>query len=180
MMRLRLPRSARLHMCGPMRHSPLLLALLAAPAFAAAPGPKPLGVFQDWTAASYATGGQTVCYAFTRPTNSVPKLPGRGGVMLTVTERPGSRDEVVLDAGYQYPAKSEPAVQVGPQSLSFYTSGQNAFARDGHAAVMAFEAGAQAVARSPAPTSKTQVVDTFSLNGFTAAYNAVVKACPAK
>ena len=51
----------------------------------AAPGPKELGKFDDWIAATHQESGQTVCYAFTRVQSSAPGLPGRGAVVLTVT-----------------------------------------------------------------------------------------------
>jgi hypothetical protein len=144
---------------------------------AAAAGPKSIGKFDDWTAATHSESGQTVCYAFARAQSSAPALPGRGAVVLTVTERPSGRDTVALQAGFPYAANASVTVQVDQTGLEFYTSGQNAFSRDGKAAVAAFNKGSRAIARSPAPK---EVTDTFSLKGFGAAYAAIVKACPAK
>jgi hypothetical protein len=84
---------------------------------------------------------------------------------------------VAIEAGFQYPPNATVTVQVDQTGLEFYTSGKNAFARDGKAAVAAFSKGSRAIARSPAPK---EVTDTFSLKGFSQAYAAVVKACPAK
>jgi len=144
---------------------------------AATAGPKQIGKFEDWTAATHAESGQTVCYAFTRVQSSTPVLPGRGAVVLTVTERSSGRDAVAIEAGFPYPANASVTVQVDQTALEFYTSGRNAFARDGKAAVAAFQRGSRAIARSPGPK---EVTDTFSLKGFGAAYAAIVKACPAK
>jgi hypothetical protein len=163
----------------------LLLAMPAAaetkkPAPAAHPaaeGPKSIGKFDDWTAATHQESGQTVCYAFTRVQSSAPALPGRGPVVLTVTERPSGRDAVAIEAGLSYAANATVNVQVDQTGLEFYTSGRNAFARDGKAAVTAFSKGSRAIARSP---SSKEVTDTFSLKGFGQAYAAIVKACPAK
>lgn len=177
-----------------MRAPFLVLALLAlpitasaAPASKAAPaphagkadGPKALGIFDDWQAATYAEGGQTVCYAFTRPKSSTPAVPGRGAVLLTVTQRAALRDAISLGAGFAYPAKAEVKVNADSTELDFYTAQRSAFARDGHAAVAAFQKANQAVAHSPEPKGK-MVDDTFSLRGFSAAYAAISKACPAK
>ena len=71
-------------------------------------------------------------------------------------------------------------VQVDTTGLDFYTAQSNAFARDGKAAVAAFQKGQQALARSPGPRDGQTVVDTFSLRGFSAAYAAINKACPAR
>lgn len=148
----------------------------AHPASAAA-GPKSIGKFDDWTAATHSESGQTVCYAFTRAQSSAPALPGRGPVVLTVTERTSGRDAVAIEAGFPYAANATVTVQVDQTGLEFYTSGRNAFARDGKAAVTAFGKGSRAITRSPAPK---EVTDTFSLKGFAGAYAAIVKACPAK
>ncbi len=149
----------------------------AAASHATAAAPKKIGEFGDWTAATHQEGGQSVCYAFTRAQTSAPALPGRGPVILTVTERASGRDAVAIEAGLTYAANAAVTVQVDQTALEFYTSGRNAFARDGKAAVVAFGKAARAVARSPAPK---EVTDTFSLKGFGDAYKAIVKACPAK
>lgn len=144
-----------------------------------AAGPKRIGTWENWEAATHQEAGQPVCYAFTRPTASSPALPGRGDVVLSVTERSGGRDAVALTAGFTYPANAEVDIVSDGVTLPFYTSGRSAFARDGRAAVSLFSRGLQAQARSPGPRGKP-VTDTFSLRGFSQAYAAITKACPAK
>jgi hypothetical protein len=168
----------------------LLIALLAAfaqPGQAAAPlraprpavhPPKLIGRFDDWQAATHQEAGQPVCYALTRAAASAPKLPGRGDVVMTVTERSSGRDAVAISAGFAYPANAEVTVRAEQETLPFYTAQRSAFARDGHAAVAAFMKARQAVARSP--SARGTVTDTFSLRGFSAAYAAITRACPAK
>ncbi len=146
---------------------------------ATANAPKSIGKFDDWQAATHGESGQTVCYAFTRAQTSSPALPGRGDVVLTVTERPSGRDAVAISAGFAYAAQAEVQLTVDKAELPFYTSGRSAFARDGHAVTVAFGSARQAVAKSPGPKA-TAVTDTFSLRGYGAAYAAIVKACPAK
>jgi hypothetical protein len=147
------------------------------PAAPAPAGPKALGKFEDWTAATHTEGGQLVCYAFTRAASSAPAVPNRSEVVLTVTQRPTGRDAVAISAGFAYPQNAEVAVQVDQTALNFYTSQRSAFAREGAQAVATFQRGRQAVARSPGPRN-VPVVDTFSLRGFAQAYAATVKACP--
>jgi hypothetical protein len=142
-------------------------------------GPKAIGTFDEWTAATYEESGQKVCYALTRVQSSTPSLPGRGEVVLTVTERPTVRDTVAIEAGYTYPAKAAVTVQIDQTGLDFFTRQRDAYARDGKAAVAAFQRGERAIVRSPGPKDQ-QMTDTFSLKGFSAAYAAVVKACPEK
>ncbi|HET6183960.1 MAG TPA: invasion associated locus B family protein [Acetobacteraceae bacterium] len=168
----------------------LAAGLLAVPAARAAPhhssatktaagsaAPKALGTFGAWTAATYEQNGQTVCYAFTRahPVGTA----GPNGPLLTVTERPASRDEVAITGTSEYPKDSEVMLQVGQAGVEMYTAGRDAFARDPKAAVAALRRGSQAVARAP-DTHGARSVDTYSLDGFTKAYDAIIKACPAR
>ena len=186
---LRLFAHIPLRICSHM-HIPaacLALAVLLAPASALAQakpapaarpeGPKSIGTFQDWQAATHTEGGQTVCYALTRA-KPAGAVPGRGEVVLTVTHRPNLRDAVAISAGFAYAANAEVKVEAGPASFDFYTAQRSAFAREGARAVAAFNRAAQATARSPGP--RGPVSDTFSLRGFTQAYAAITKACPPK
>jgi len=147
-----------------------------APAHPAVSGPRSIGKFEDWTAASHQEAGQTVCYAFTRPVASTPALPGRGDVVLTVTERPGGRDAVALTAGFAYAPNAEVQMTAEGVSFPFYTSSRSAFARDGRAVAAALGRSRQAVAHSPGPRNAT-ISDTFSLRGFAAAYAAINRTC---
>jgi invasion protein IalB len=166
-----------------MRALPTLLLALPAVALSAAvpawaAGPKSIGAFERWQAATYEEGGQTVCYAFTKARTSNPKIPGRGEAVLTITQRPNGRDQVALSAGFEFAPNATVELQVDKQKpVELYTAKRSAFARDGHALVAAFEKGTAVTTRSPHPQKNT-VTDTFGLQGFTKAYEATVKACP--
>lgn len=153
------------------------LAQTSKPPAAKPAGPKQIGKFADWTAATHQESGGTVCYAFVRASSSLPAVQGRGPVILTVTQRASGRDAVAIDAGYAYPANANVTVQVDQTGLDFYTAQRNAFARDGKAAVASFQKGSKAIARGPG-AKDGQVTDTFSLTGFTDAYKAISKECP--
>jgi invasion protein IalB len=158
----------------------LLLALaiaqaapLAAPSAAHAQQARPqkLGEYQSWIAATYSEGGQKVCYAFTRAS--------RQGVMLTVTHRPGRRDTVTVSAGYAYPRNAEAVAVIGGSDLPFYTAGSTAAARDGAMVVQAMRNGREMLVRGPGANGRGTTSDTFPLAGFSAAYDAISKECPA-
>ena len=162
---------------------PALVALAVVPALAqqrgaatTPQGPRRLGDFQSWTAAVHSEAGQKVCYAFTRASRTDPS---REGVILTVTHRTNGRDQVALSAGYAYPRNAAVTVAIGQTQLPFYTGGNSAFARDGRAAVAAFRGGSQAVARGPRAGGRGTATDTFTLAGFSAAYDAISQECPA-
>lgn len=144
-------------------------------------GPKSIGTFEDWQAATHDEGGQTTCYAFVRASPAGSAVPGRGDVVLTVTDRPGTaRDAVAVSMGYALAATATVTMQVDAAKVAFYTDGKrNAFARDGHAAITAMGHGSRAVVHAPGPHG-AEVADSFSLRGFSAAYAAVTKSCPAR
>ena len=156
-----------------------LAALFAVPALAqqggASSGPRRLGDFNDWTAAVHAEGGQRVCYAFTRASRTDPQ---RDNVILTVTHRNAGRDQIAISAAYTFPRNAAVTVTVGQRELPFYTGGSSAFARDGRAAIAAFRSGANATSRGPRAAGRGTATDTFSLSGFTAAYEAISRECP--
>ena len=141
--------------------------------------PVAIGTFGDWQAATHPEAGVRVCYAFTFVKASKPVLVGRGRVVLTVAERPGERDAVAVSLGYAVLPHAGASVQAGGKRLHFYLEGRSAFAPHGREAIAAFQAGREAVGSFPGPRGVT-LADSFSLNGFAAAYTAVQKACPEK
>ncbi len=144
--------------------------------------PVPIGRYGAWQAATHRASGQgpagTVCYALTYATSSQPLFQGRGHVVLTVAMRPHDRDAVAILLGYSVLPHAGASVQAGGKRLHFYLEGRSAFAPHGHEAVEAFAAGKQAVGSFPGPRGLT-LTDVFSLDGFAAAYAAIVQACPA-
>lgn len=166
-----------------MTRTLLLAAALLAPIPAVAqqpPQPRLIGEFNDWTAAALGTGAQQICYAFTRPQgNSQGAPPNRTLVMLTVTHRPEGRDQISFRAGYAYPRNAAVEVTVGTANFEFFTAGSDAFAREAAPVIAAFRRGSTAAVAGPAPQGRQgRVTDTFSLRGFTAAYEAISRECP--
>ena len=151
------------------------VAKTAKPTAAASGAPKELGRFQNWIAATYSENGRDICYAFTRAGNQDPATGS--GPVLSVTDRPSGRNQVAISGGPAYAKDAEITVQVDQTGLDFYTSGRDAFARDNDAATTAFARGATAVARAPTARGG-QTTLSFNLDGFSAAHDAVEKACP--
>lgn len=141
-------------------------------------GPRSIGVFGDWQAATTPEAGQSVCYAFVRlATSASAGGKGHEDIVLTVTQRSGSRDAVAISTGVDFAPNTEVTMDVGSARLSFYTAQRSAFARDGHAVVGSFAHAAQAVVHMPVPHGDT-MAEHFSLKGFPQAYAAINKACP--
>lgn len=166
-----------------MKHAPLLLLLaVAAPGLGfaattpAADAPKPLGVFKSWTAATYGTGADKACYAFALST--LPKGSKATPAMLTVTERAAFRDEISLSQGITYTKDAKVDLAVGGTKLKFFTKDNMAYAMKGAETTKAFLGGSSVTATATAPNAKP-VTDKFGLDGFSDAYKAIQKACPA-
>jgi invasion protein IalB len=155
--------------------------LLAGSALAQArPGPQRLGTFQSWIAATAQENGQKVCYAFARAARSDGAPGSRGPVTLTVTHRPSGRDQVALSVGYALGRAAESELTIGNQEFKSYGVVQtSAFFQNGGQLVAAFRNGRDAVAKTPPPSGRGAVTDTFPLTGFTAAYDAISRECPA-
>lgn len=161
----------------------------AAPAYAPPPGyapqpvpaggPQTLGNFANWVAAAYQENGQPVCYASTQALASTPPVPNRPPPVLTVTERATGRDAISISGILAGAGNAGITLQVGNAGLDFYPAGATVFANNGAAAVVAFQAGNQALVQSMSPYNGS-ITDTFSLIGFSAAYAAINAACPAQ
>ena len=145
------------------------------------PGPRALGTFQSWTAATAQENGQKVCYAFARAARSEGAPGNRGPVTLTVTHRPNGRDQVALSVGYALGRAAESELAVGNQEFKSYAVVQtSAFFQNGGQLVAALRNGRDAVAKTPPPSGRGAVTDSFPLSGFSAAYEAISRECPAQ
>jgi invasion protein IalB len=157
-----------------------LAALIAAALLApAAEAQQRLGSFQSWTAATHQENGQKVCYAFARAARSEGAPQNRQTVTLTVTHRPGGRDQVAISVGYPYPRQAEAILNIGAAEFRSYgVVAASAFFQNGAQLIQAFRNGRDAVVRSPGPPGRGAVTDSFTLAGFSAAYEAISRECP--
>ncbi|NKC32332.1 invasion associated locus B family protein [Falsiroseomonas selenitidurans] len=163
---------------------PLLAALVLPFAAEAQPRAQPqrLGAHQSWTAATHQEGGQKICYAFARSGDG--ENAARRNVMLTVTHRPAGRDQVAVSVGQALPRGAEAVMTVTSSGgnndfRSYGVVGASAFFQGGTTLIDAFRAGRDAMVRTPGAGGRP-VTDTFSLIGFTAAYEAISRECPAR
>ena len=156
-----------------------LAASIAAPA--SAQEVKALGSFGKWLAFTYAEKGKPVCYISAKPDKSEGDYKARGEVLLLITHRPAEKafDVVSMVAGYQYEPDSDAVVTAGGATFKLFTNADRAWARDGQTdqqIVQALIKSASAVIKGTS-NRKTPTTDTFSLNGFSAAYKAISDTC---
>jgi Invasion associated locus B (IalB) protein len=88
-------------------------------------------------------------------------------------------DEVSVQPGYSYLEGSEVEVTIGGRTFSLFTRGEHAWTKSeeaDQALISAMKAGNDMTVRGTS-TRRTYSLDTYSLLGFTAAYQAMVEAC---
>lgn len=139
----------------------------------------------DWSI--FVESDPTECWGVSAPKETVNTRDGRivsvrrGDILLFVTFRPGSEvaGEVAFTGGYPFAQGSTVEVEIGEASFEFFTEGEWAWpasAEEDNAVVAAMRRGRDATltARSSRGTT-TQ--DTFSLLGFTAAFEEAQSRC---
>jgi len=165
----------------------LLVAALAvgaggAGAQTAAPASGFIDNFDDWSAFSEQENGKPLCYIASLPKKSEGDYSQRGDTYMLVTHRPAEKatGEVSVRAGYTYREGSEVEARIdGGGAFMLFTDQGFAWARDtrtDRALIAAMRAGATLVVKGTSSRG-TLTTDTYSLKGFTAAYEAINKAC---
>lgn len=138
-----------------------------------------------WQAILETENGKPVCVMSAEPQKSEGKYTQRGTALAIVSHRPKEKriGEVGFQAGYTYKPKSEPIVTIdGTKAFKLFTQGGHAWALDVKAdkeLVAAMRAGTLMVVKGSSSRG-TLTTDTYSLKGFTAALNAINKACGIK
>ncbi len=158
-----------------------LCALTLAASPAAAADPETLGAYTDWTAYTFTENGNKVCYMASAPKEAKGNYDRRGDIFVLITHRPAdkTRDVVSVVAGYSYKADSDVRVDIDGKNHTLFTHGERAWARDSatdRRLVDAMRSGRKMVVRGTSERG-TATTDTYSLSGFTAAHQAITKAC---
>lgn len=147
-----------------------------------AQGIERLGDFQDWTAYAFKENGQKTCYMASAPTKDEGAYTKRGKIYARVTHRPSenTKDEVSFLAGYKFKDGSWVKVKIDKKKpISLFTHEDSAWAPDpatDRRLVRAMKAGHRMIVEGTS-WKGTATKDTYSLSGFTRAYNAIAKAC---
>jgi hypothetical protein len=141
-----------------------------------------VAAYRDWSLFTYQDGNQRLCFIASEPTRKDGNYSRRGDPALLVTRLPGRADssEVSMQPGYAFQDSSTVRIVVdGNHSFDLFTQGEYAWTRgpaDDQALITAMRAGIQLTARGTSSLD-TWSEDTYSLLGFTAAYNAMNQAC---
>jgi hypothetical protein len=158
------------------------LAATVATGPARAANPTPIDKFSDWIAQTYDDGGKTLCYATSSPKKQAGNFKSRGNPYVAITHAPqsGVRDQVSYIAGYELKPNSEVKLTVGKESFSLSVLQKDrAWAKDADVDKAMIEAMRKGNSLTVKGTSSrgTEITDTYSLLGFSKAYQAIGAAC---
>ncbi|MFQ5346244.1 MAG: invasion associated locus B family protein [Rhodothalassiaceae bacterium] len=164
----------------------MLLAVFFAPMAARAADKTDLiGSYRDWDAYTLRKqDGELLCYMVSVPKSWAASRKGvrRGDIYITVTHRPKAkvRDQVNIVVGYPFKEGSEArAVIDGKTRFKLFTQGDGAWLytqKEDSAMVRAMRRGGTLVVTGTSSRG-TRTTDRYSLLGFTAAHNAISRAC---
>ena len=163
-------------------------ALFLAATAAASAQPTVLGQFTHWTAFRAEQDGTSVCYIGSLPEKEEGDYTERGKTYVTVALRPSetATGVVTVEAGYPYKKESEVEVVIdGDKRFDLFTRNRpedrkgDAWADDAAedaALIEAMKAGVRMVVKGRSSRG-TLTTDTYSLRGFTRAFNTIAEAC---
>jgi invasion protein IalB len=150
---------------------------------ASAQNPKPIGSYGDWQALTYEEASKPVCYVFTEPAKKEGQYTTRGQVYALVTHRPADKKLNVFTIifGYTLKEDSDATLEIGDQKFTLFTQEGMAWAtdEDDPKIVEALKKGTGMVVHGTSARG-TETVDTYSLLGFSKAYDAIGSACGLK
>lgn len=144
-----------------------------------------LGAYRDWDAFVYTyPNGQKTCHMISSPKSSQASRAGarRGDIYIMVSHRPeyGVTGEVNVVVGYPIRQGQDAILRVdGRSRFEFFTEGSGAWAydpADDAKTVAAMRRGNRLVVNATSQRG-TNTTDSYSLSGFTAAYNSITAAC---
>jgi hypothetical protein len=150
--------------------------------------PKLLGKYDDWSAYTYGSGNDRMCYAMTTPVKMLPAGASRGDVYFMVTHRPArkTKNEVSMRVGYPFKSTSRPFATVGTDKFQMFSGvkegGEHRFwawlenpSEEGKM-VQALKSGSSMEIKGTSERD-TLTTDTYSLKGSSAALKKIDDAC---
>jgi invasion protein IalB len=148
---------------------------------------KTIGTYGDWTAFTDREDGKPLCYIGSAPKKAEGDYTSRGATYVLVSIRPAeaSSGVVTVEAGYSYKADSKVNVDIDGTKYELYTRNRTndskgdawAVGDDGDKALIAAMKTGKSMVIQGTSGRGTLTTDTYSLAGFTAAYNAIDQAC---
>ncbi|MFC7049335.1 invasion associated locus B family protein [Emcibacter nanhaiensis] len=161
----------------------LLVTVLFSGTAAQADSRQLLGSFKSWDAfVLKKSDGEKVCYMISVPKRKLPASLKHGNPFITVSHKPKRKisNELNFVVGYSFKKDSTVTMVVDKgRSFKLFTSGDGAWgydAKQDNAMASAMKRGMNVEMRGTSGRGNATSYQ-FSLSGFTAAHNAITKAC---
>ena len=118
------------------------------------------------------------CYIGSLPIKSdIPEGKKRGDVYILVYTINKNPEAVVqINFGYPYKVEEPVNVKIDEKNYEFYADEDSAWTNDDNEVVYAMKKGIQLTVFGIS-SRETKTIDTYTLNGFTAAYNELINDC---
>ena len=135
----------------------------------------------SWSAFRDGKGKNRVCYIASEPIKETGNYKRRDDTFVLITQRPAEKklDVFELRAGYKYKKGSIVIIDIDGQKFKLFTFNSTAWAKTpkaDHALARAMIRG-RVMTVTGTSSRGTKTFDTYSLKGFTAAYNITRKNC---
>ncbi len=145
---------------------------------------KELAKFNDWTAFAEGEGKNLACMAVSKPKKAEGNYSRRGDIFAIVTHLPGQNkwNEFSIVAGYNFQPNSNPDVTIGDMKFQLFTSGSRAwsFSPSEDDKIVKFLKNSMKMKVVGTSSRGTITNDTYSLVGFSKAYQKINEACNKK
>ena len=154
----------------------LFSALLISDAFAG----KPEAVFKDWSVFKIIQNNEHICYIASTPIKKEGTYRKRGEPFITVIRVKGNTyDEVNVSSGYPYSQETKPQIIVNKKKFDLFSYEERAWGNTKADDVLIVNAMKKNIKMKVQGYSKvgTQSLDTYSLLGFSDAYNKMAQIC---
>ncbi|WP_133063857.1 invasion associated locus B family protein [Arboricoccus pini] len=141
-----------------------------------------VSTFKDWSLYVHQDKSGKLCYIASVPSKQEGTFSKRGQPAVMVAKLPSAppNEQVSVQPGYTYKTGSDVTFTVDSTKFSLFTQGEHAWAKtsaDDKALIDALRKGTS-LKVSGTSARNTTSNDTYSLSGFTAAYNAMRDKCP--
>ena len=141
----------------------------------------PIQTYGEWSVFKVSDDTGMVCYLGSEPQKAEGNYNQRGDTYVLVTHRPGINtfDVVSVRAGYKYEKTSQVIIEIGSSKSILFTHDGHAWAESADIdsfLVNVMKKGIKMIVKGTSSRG-TLTTDTYSLNGFTAAYKLSRELC---
>ena len=145
--------------------------------------PKYINAHKDWYVFTIKQKNIKVCFLTSSAIKSEGDYTKRGDVLFVVTQRSGEKEQAVINfrTGYKFKKNTDVIITIDNKKFNLFTNGSDGWAKDNktdNEIVKAMIRGSQMLIEGTSSRG-TETTDTFSLSGFTAAYETANKTCKA-